>query len=153
MAEAVSCQSLAKEPLLHCQFSLTDNVMQANGIVAGFSPSSSVFAYDFFPLKLHAHPLIHLQSMLYNFSKLFSDMPQRTAYFATGRISSAVLHWVSYDLIEHGIAHIWVRLAEFSLFPTVTAFRKQKMVVGWGTLNTELTVCYTMANPVRVWFV
>ena len=72
----------------------------------------------------------------------------RTADFATGSISRAVLHYVSYDLTEHSIAHISVRLAVFSLFPTATALRKQKMVVGLGTLNTELTVCYTVANPV-----
>jgi len=41
---------------------------------------------------------------------LLNDIPQRTALrtadFATGRIFRAVLHFVSYDLIEHSIARI-----------------------------------------------
>ena len=84
--------------------------MQTSGTGAGFSLSTLVFASEIILPKLHVHPLIHLSPVLYNFSKLFNDMPQRTAVriadFTTGRISRTVLHCISYNLIEHGIAHV-----------------------------------------------
>ena len=108
--------------------------MQKSGTVSGFSLSTSVFASEIFPPKLLALPLICLSPMLYNFSKLLNNITQRTAVrtadSTTGGISRAVLHCVSYDLIEHSIAHVSVRLAEFSIFVTVTAFRKHKRVTG-----------------------
>jgi len=84
--------------------------MQTNGTLFGFSLGTSVFASEIFLPKLHALPLIHLSPMLCNFSRFLKDITQRTAVgtadFATGRLSRAVLHCVSYDLIEHSIAHI-----------------------------------------------
>lgn len=84
--------------------------MQTSGTGAAFSLSTLDFESEIILRKLHVHPLIYLSPTLYNFSKLFNDMSQRTAVriadFTTGRISRTELHWLSYTLIEHGIAHI-----------------------------------------------
>ena len=84
--------------------------MQRNGTVFGFSQSTSVFALEIFPPKLRALPLIRLSPTLCNFSKFLNEVTRttavRTAEFATGRLSRAALHCVSYHLTEHSIAHI-----------------------------------------------
>lgn len=103
------------------------------------------------------YSFIHLSLVLYNLSKLLNDTPHRTAVrtadLAAVSLSGALLHWVSYHFIKRGIADVGVGLTEFFIFSKLTASIKEKLVVEWGMLHVELTLCYTMVYPVWVWFV